>query len=72
MGERNYVVYKPFPLGGGMVIAVFANEYTAKSFVSQCPDYCRIAEVDVNGSTSIKRYMDLVKETDYVQRNENG
>lgn len=72
MGERNYVVYKPFPLGGGMVIAVFANKIRAKLFVSKFAGDFRIAEVDVNGSTSIKRYMDLVKETDYGQRNENG
>ena len=62
MGERNYVVYEPFPLGGGMVVAVFANEYSAKMFVSNCAGDFRIAEVDVNDSTSIKRYMELVKE----------
>lgn len=62
MGERNYVVYAPFPLGGGIVIAVFANEYSAKLFVSKCAGDFRIAEVDVDARTSIKRYMDLVKE----------
>lgn len=62
MGERNYVVYKPTPLGTGIIIAVFVSEIAANLFISNTAGEYAIAEVEVNGSTSITRYMDLVKE----------
>ena len=62
MGERNYVVYKPTPLGIGIIIAVFVSEFAAKQFISNVAGEYAIAEVEVNGSTSIHRYMDMLKE----------
>lgn len=62
MGERNYVVYKPTPLGTGIIIAVFVSEIAAKQFISNVAGEYVIAEVEVNGSTSLHRYMDLIKE----------
>lgn len=60
MGERNYVVYKPTPLGTGIIIAVFVSEFAAKQFISNIAGEYAIAEVEVNGSTSIHRYMDMI------------
>lgn len=62
MGERNYVVYKPTPLGKGIIVAVFVSEFAAKQFISNVAGEYAIAEVEVNGSTSVHRYMDLIKE----------
>lgn len=62
MGERNYVVYMPTPLGKGIIVAVFVSKIAAKEFVRRYKDNYAIAEVDVNGNTSIRRYMDLIKE----------
>lgn len=62
MGERNYVVYRPTPLGKGIIFAVFVSEFAAKQFVSHIAGEYAIAEVEVNAGTSINRYMDLIKE----------
>lgn len=62
MGERNYVVYMPTSLGKGVIIAVFVSKIAAKEFVTNVAGKYAIAEVDVNGDTSIRRYMDLIKE----------
>ena len=62
MGERNYVVYEPTPLGTGIIIAVFVSKIAAKEFIINVAGDYAIAEVEVNGSTSIRRYMDLIKE----------
>ena len=62
MGERNYVVYKPTPLGKGIIVAVFVSEIAAKRFLTSVIGDYAIAEVEVNGSTSIHNYMDLIKE----------
>lgn len=62
MGERNYVVYRPTPLGTGIIFAVFVSEYAAKQFISSVAGDYAIAEIEVNGSTSIRGYMDLIKE----------
>lgn len=62
MGERNYVVYMPTPLGKGIIFAVFVSELAAKQFISHIAGDYAIAEVEVNDSTSIRRYMDLIKE----------
>lgn len=67
MGERNYVVYTPTPLGIGIIVAVFVSEIAAKQFITSVAGNYAIAEVEVNGSTSVRRYMDLIKE-----KNENG
>ena len=66
MGERNYVVYKPTPLGTGIIIAVFVSEIAAKQFISNVAGEYAIAEVEVNGDTSIHRYMGM------IGGNENG
>ena len=60
MSERNYVVYKPTPLGTGIIIAVFVSEYAAKQFISHIAGEYAIAEVEVNADTSIHRYMDMI------------
>ena len=60
MGERNYIVYKPTPLGIGIIVAVFVSEYAAKQFITSVTGDYAIAEVEVNGSTSIRRYMDMI------------
>lgn len=60
MGERNYIVYTPTPLGTGIIVAVFVSEYAAKQFISHIAGEYAIAEVEVNGSTSIHRYMDMI------------
>lgn len=60
MGERNYIVYKPTPLGIGLIVAVFVSEYAAKEFITNVAGDYAIAEVEVNGSTSIHRYMDMI------------
>lgn len=60
MGERNYVVYTPTPLGKGIIVAVFVSEYAAKQFISHIAGEYAIAEVEVNGDTSIHRYMDMI------------
>ena len=62
MGEHNYVVYTPTPLGKGIIVAVFVSEYAAKQFISNLAGEYAIAEVEVNGDTSVRRYMDLIKE----------
>lgn len=62
MGERNYVVYEPTPLGIGIIVAVFVSEYAAQQFITSVAGDYAIAEVEVNGSTSIHRYMDRLKE----------
>ena len=62
MGERNYIVYKPTPLGTGIIVAVFVSEIAAKQFISAVAGEYAIAEVEVNGSTSIRRYMDMLKD----------
>lgn len=62
MGERNYVVYRPTPLGKGIIFAVFVSEFAAKQFISSVVGDYAIAEVEVNADTSIHRYMDLIKE----------
>ena len=68
MGERNYVVYRPTPLGKGIIFAVFISEIAAKQFISSVAGDYAIAEVEVNGSTSISRYMDLIKEENENER----
>lgn len=68
MGERNYVVYKPTPLGKGIIVAVFVSEIAAKQFISHIAGEYAIAEVEVNGSTSIHRYMELIKEENENER----
>lgn len=60
MGEHNYVVYEPTPLGIGIIIAVFVSEYAAQQFITSVAGDYAIAEVEVNGSTSIRRYMDMI------------
>ena len=62
MGEKNYVVYEPTPLGKGIIVAVFVSEYAAKQFITSVAGDYAIAEVEVNGSTSIQNYMELIKE----------
>lgn len=62
MGERNYIVYTPTPLGTGIIVAVFVSEIAANLFVANVAGDYAIAEVEVNGSTSVRRYMDLIKE----------
>lgn len=64
MGERNYAVYIPTPLGKGVIIAVFVSKTAAKDFIDKRHPFSAyaIAEVEVNDSTSIRRYMDLIKE----------
>lgn len=62
MGERNYVVYMPTPLGKGIIVAVFVSKCAAKEFITNVAGTYAIAEIDVNGDTSIRRYMDLIKE----------
>lgn len=62
MSERHYVVYKPTPLGIGIIVAVFVSEYAAQQFITSVAGDYAIAEVEVNGSTSIHNYMDLIKE----------
>lgn len=62
MGERNYVVYMPTPLGKGIIVAVFVSKIAAKEFIINVAGDYAIAEVEVNGSTSIRNYMDLIKE----------
>lgn len=61
MGERNYIVYTPTPLGTGIIVAVFVSEYAAKQFIARIAGDYAVAEVEVNGSTSIRRYMDMVR-----------
>lgn len=61
MVERNYVVYRPTPLGTGIIFAVFVSEYAAKQFISSVAGDYAIAEVEVNADTSIHRYMDMIK-----------
>jgi hypothetical protein len=60
MGERNYVVYTPTPLGTGIIVAVFVSEYAAKQFIASVAGDYAIAEVEVNADTSIYRYMDMI------------
>lgn len=60
MGERNYVVYKPTPLGTGIIVAVFVSEIAANLFVANVAGDYAIAEVEVNGDISIHRYMDMI------------
>jgi len=60
MGARNYVVYKPTPLGTGIIIAVFVSEIATKEFITNVAGEYAIAEVEVNGDTSIYRYMDMI------------
>lgn len=62
MGEHNYVVYKPTPLGTGIIVAVFVSEIAANLFVANATGDYAITEVEVNGSTSVRKYMDLIKE----------
>ena len=62
MGEHNYVVYKSTPLGKGIIVAVFVSEFAAKQFISNLLGEYTIAEVEVNSSTSIHNYMNLIKE----------
>lgn len=62
MTEHNYVVYIPTPLGKGIIVAVFVNEYEANIFAENSFDEYAIVEVEVDGNTSIRRYMDLIKE----------
>lgn len=66
MGARNYVVYTPTPLGKGIIVAVFVSEYAAKQFISIVAGDYVIAEVEVNGDTSIHRYMDMIGGEDNV------
>ena len=60
MGERNYVVYKPTPLGTGIIIAVFVSEIAANLFIAHVAGDYAIAEVEGHGDTSIHRYMDMI------------
>lgn len=60
MGERNYIVYKPTPLGIGIIVAVFVSKIAAKEFIINVAGDYAIAEVEVNGDTSIHRYMDMI------------
>lgn len=60
MGERNYVVYRPTPLGKSIIFAVFVSEFAAKQFISHIAGEYAIAEVEVNSSTSINRYVDMI------------
>lgn len=62
MGERNYVVYEPTPLGIGIIVAVFVSEYAAQQFITSVAGDYAIAEVEVDGSTSIHRFMGMLKE----------
>ena len=62
MGEHNYVVYIPTPLGKGIIVAVFVSEIAAKQFIAKLAGDYAIAEVEVDGSTSIHRFMDMLKE----------
>ena len=62
MGERNYVVYEPTPLGTGIIIAVFVSEIAANLFISNIAGEYAIAEVEVNDDTSIHRYTGMLKE----------
>lgn len=65
MAERNYVVYKPTPLGTGIIIAVFVSEIAAKQFISNLAGEYAIAEVEVNGDSSVRRYMDMILRGEY-------
>ena len=62
MSERNYVVYVPTPLGKGIIVAVFTNAMHAKEFISTSETELAMKEIEVDGDTSIRRYMDYIKE----------
>lgn len=66
MAEKNYVVYKPTPLGTGIIIAVFVSEIAAKQFILNVAGEYAIAEVEVNGNTSVRRYMDMIRGNENV------
>jgi hypothetical protein len=53
-------VYRPTPLGKGIIFAVFVSEYAAKQFIASVAGDYAIAEVEVNADTSIHRYMDMI------------
>ena len=65
MGERNYVVYEPTPMGGGIVIAVFKSAEMATFFMQSYLEKfyneptIAVKQVSVNGGTTIDKYMEM-------------
>lgn len=65
MGERNYVVYEPTPMGEGIVIAVFKSAEMATFFMQSYLEKfyneptIAVKQVSVNGNTTIDKYMKM-------------
>ena len=65
MGERNYVVYEPTPMGKGIVIAVFKSAEMATFFMQTYLEKfynestIAVKQVSVNGDTTISKYMEM-------------
>lgn len=63
MGQKHYLVYDPFPKGGGIPIALFDSIELATMFIQAYfekyynePSLC-IMTVDVNDATCLSSYM---------------
>lgn len=71
MGQKHYLVYDPFPKGGGIPIALFDSIECATMFIQAYfekyynePSLCIMA-VDVNGATCLSSYMPNYDEPEF-------